>query len=752
MIMMKNILLVPLSFSVSCFLLLIPESKIFSQKETFDIARYIPPRDWKKGTNNGVITYTTVNATTGGFCVLALYSSSPSLGDAKEDFETEWKERVVTPLKAESNPKTEIQINADGWKTVSGAAAIRIDSLDAYVILTVFSGFGKKFSVVTTLNDQSYISGVDVFLKDIKLDKTPLKTLPVSANKDLSVVGTWSDYSGSLGSYVNSSGVFIHSADTHEMHQYIFNTDKTFAYKELISSNGMVLYTESSGTYGITGDNLTLYIKMYKSGFGTIKEDKTKETTDQYKFYIGPNKWEPGPFLNLHKDGNYYPWSDYPYDYYKKLSDDNKTGIKELPDKNKAPGNETGGLQTDLSLGTTSKFGSLTYHIPKGWNVARYPDGDILTPADLSKGEVLQIWVQPVLNFSGTMDQALQKSYDETAEKIGASKMNDVNGGNYSKLAPKFSFRGWEYIRCSGGIHLGNGQYPPEYGLDLFVIKVNGRFEKISVLKSKKNCNYSSYYSSDRLSYNNDIENFLFSLQFPDWSEPAIKTAKENWEGINGDWQGISLSVGVPKPGAELGAELKGKHLIFFSNGQAFFGDNFPVEGLDEINTWIKAENNRRDWGTYSFTNGRGNLKLPYADIPLRMEAGRLIVTTNKTDHAFIKANGVDGARFSGTYAMSSKDFLGQETGITPLITFTADGKFTDKGALKILNHKNVDCINEANDPGSGTYEIKNYSLIFSYTGGRRIRIAFLGTDYDKNNPSPATLSLSYYENVLRKQ
>src|SRR5205085_5470585 len=138
------------------------------------------------------------------------------------------------------------------------------------------------------------------------------------------------------------------------------------------------------------------------------------------------------------------------------------------------------------------------------------------------KEELLQIWVQPVLNFAGTMEQALQKSYDETVEKIGASKMNDVNGGNYSKLAPKLSFRGWEYIRCSGGIHLGKGEYPPEYGLDLFVIKVNGRFEKISVLKSKKNCNYSSYYSSDRPNYNNDIENFLFSLQFPDWSEPAI--------------------------------------------------------------------------------------------------------------------------------------------------------------------------------------------------------------------------------------
>ena len=125
------------------------------------------------------------------------------------------------------------------------------------------------------------------------------------------------------------------------------------------------------------------------------------------------------------------------------------------------------------------------YTIPNGWKVTKYPDGDILTPADLPKGEFLEVWVQKSLNFSGTMEQALQKSYDETATGMPATKMNDVNGGNYSMQPAKISFRGWEYIRCSGGVKMGSGEYPPEYGLDLFVIKVNGRFEKISIVKSR---------------------------------------------------------------------------------------------------------------------------------------------------------------------------------------------------------------------------------------------------------------------------
>ncbi len=562
-----------------------------AQRETFDIATYTPPKNWKKDANTGVVAYTDINSSTGGFCILAMYACSASLGDAQKDFSVEWKDRVVTPHHAEANPKTEIETTPDGWKVVSAAAPIKLQGLDAVAILAVFSGFGKKFSVMTMLNDQSYTNGVDSLLKNMKLNK--------------------------------------------------------------------------AGT---------------------------------------------APVL--------------------------QTNIPTITRTNEANG----------------QFGSVMYATPAGWKVTKYPDGDILTPADLPKDEFMEIWVHPSLSFSGTMEQALQKSYDETAGNLKATKMSDVNGGNYNKEAVKISFRGWEYIRCSGGIKMGGGEYPPEYGLDLFVIKVNGRFERISIVKSRKSCSYSTYYPSDRRKYHNAIENFLFSLQFSDWKEPVMKAGILKGDEITGVWQGIAMSVGVSKPGAGLGAELKGKQLIFFSNGQAFFGDNFPMEGLDEINTWVMAENNRRDWGTYTFSNGSGVLKLPYAEIPLKMGNGQLVITTNKTDHNFIKLNAVDGARFNGAYALSSKTFLGEETGKTPLIHFTADGQFTDNGALKILDHEIIDCINTAKDPGSGTYEVKNYSVLFNYTDGRKIKIAFLGSDYDKRNPGPATLSMSSNEDIMKRQ
>lgn len=137
---------------------------------------------------------------------------------------------------------------------------------------------------------------------------------------------------------------------------------------------------------------------------------------------------------------------------------------------------------------------------------------------------------------------------------------------------------------------------------------------------------------------------------------------------------------------------------------------------------------------------------MPYADIPLRMEGDKLIITPNQTDHRFVKLNPVDGATFQGTYALSEMN------GEIPSITFTSDGRFTDSGALKILYHEYIDCLNPALSTGSGVYEVKDYSVLFSYSDGRKIRIAFLGVGYAKNNPSPATLMMSSNEDKLTKQ
>ncbi len=621
------------------------------------------------------------------------------------------------------------------------------------MLLTVFSGFGKVVAVVANLNDDARIATLDAMLENLKPDKAGKIAGGKSVNSSESVVansivGTWSDQSVSIANYVTPSGSFVGSADVTTMEEYQFKTDNTYLYKFFGSMNGRLYYTETNGTYSTSGKKLSLVPRKRRGGFNTAIKDETNllDKPATLEWYIGPNKWDAGPYFNLHQDGKYYMWSDYQYTYYKKLN-----AVTTQPENINTVPDNTSPLPTSSSA-PAQQFGSVLYNAPTGWNIKKYSNAETLTPADLPKNEFLEIRILQPLTFPATLEQALQKSYDEAVVMLSASKMRDVNGGDYNMVAAKLSFKGWEYIRGTGGVRVGGGDYPAEYGLELFVVKINNRFERVAIVKSRNNCNLSRYYPDDRVNYRKEIERFLFSMQFADWKERMVKPGVAKGDGITGVWEGITLSVGMVKPGAILGAELKGTDAIFFSNGQAYFGTKFPFEGLDGLDTWIAAETNRRSWGTYTFSNGSGNLKMPYGDIPLRMEKDKLIVTKTNTDHGFVKIPFIDGVKFSGTYFFSSKNIIGEETGKTPKISFTADGKFTDDGAVSVLYHEYISCLDPTRVPGSGTYEVKNHSVVFNYSDGRKIRIAFVGAGYNKANQSPASLSLSANEDVMTRQ
>lgn len=406
-------------------------------------------------------------------------------------------------------------------------------------------------------------------------------------------------------------------------------------------------------------------------------------------------------------------------------------------DKTTAAAPTTTTTNNNLLNSAPGKFGSMSYTTPAGWSEQQFQDGVVFKPSDLPADELMSIQIMPPLNASGTLEQALRQSYDEAAAMFKATKMFQADG-NYSKNAAQKSFNGWEYIRGKGSVQVGNGT---ELGLELFVVKINNRFERVAILESRKYCGGTSrYFATDRRSYRNAVENLLFSLQFADFNEPALKSGSTKGSGIVGVWQGTTQSTKA------ITLRLEVFSPIFLSNGQVYFGPNFPLEGLDGLNTRIPPELRGRDWGTYTFSGGRGVIQLPFADIPMRTEGNKLIITKNQTDWPFYRLPSVDGATFNGTYVLS------EVNGKIPSITFTSDGRFTDNGAMKEMYHEYINCINPAVAPGSGTYEVKDYSVVFTYSDGRRIKLAFLGAEYTKSNPSPATLRMSFNEDKLTRQ
>ncbi|HSU27144.1 MAG TPA: hypothetical protein VLJ68_02105 [Chitinophagaceae bacterium] len=560
---------------LSAFLLLISMNS-FSQTETFDIATYTAPKDFKKVTNQGVITYSQVNTTQGIFCVIAMYPSSASTGDVQKDFDRDWKDLVVTPFGADANPKTETETTPDGWKLVTGAAPIKMNGIDCTIMLNVISGFGKTISFRTSLNDQSYSTQIDALFGSMELDKT-------------------------VTSSVNN--------------------------------------------------------------------------------------------------------------------------------------NNTSSVQA--GAGGEGKYGAMIYTPPVGWSEQLYSNGVLFKPLDITGNEYMAIQLMQSLNATGTLEQAIAQSWEDALVMYKGSAMYQ-SGGKYSKNASQKSYNGWEYIRGKGGIRVQDGsQFGTEYGMELFVIKINNRFERVAIMDSRQYCGGNSlYYTSDRRPYRNSIEHLLFSLHFSDFNGPVLSPGSLTGSGVVGVWQGTMQSTSAS------GVRLEVMSPIFLSNGQVYFGSKFPLEGLNGINSRLPAQLNNRDWGTYT----SGAVKMPYASIPFRMQGKELIFTKNQTDWPFYELPSVDGATFNGTYVMSAVN------GVIPSITFTSSGNFTDRGALKQLYHEYINCLNPAVAPGSGQYTVKDYSIVFSYSDGRKIVLAFLGAGYDKSNPSPPSLRMSFQEDPLTRQ
>jgi hypothetical protein len=548
--------------------------QVIAQTETFDIATYTPPKDFKKDSKQGVVIYTHVNTTTGSFCVIAIYASSASAGDEQKDFTNEWKDLVVTPYKAEANPKTETQTNADGWKAVTGAAPVKQGGIDSYVVLTVFSGFGKTTSVLVNLNDQAYLPQVDSLLQIMKLDKT-------------------------------------------------------------------------SSPVAVTNEN-------------------------------------NNPIINQ-------------------------------------------------SNGSTENFGHMLLPLLKGWTLKKYSNAAIFTPNDISTGQYLEVRIMGSKPFTGTMQQALAESWNDALQDLEATKAYDDK--LYDIESEKTSYKGWDYIRGRGTFK-ANGNELNRYDMHLFVVKLNNRIERIAVW-GLMNVNHGDYSPWVNPLYQQAIEEFFYAVKFDDWKEPDFKKPSLQSDGIIGLYEGLKLGAGT----------LNAAYTLFFSNGQVFSGPKFPSQGFYGMNTWVEAELRTKYWGTYTLQNGKGMIKMGYGNIPIKVSGNDLIVTTQNTEHKYEKVSSVDGAVFSGTYG-----FTGDFGGKNPTVKFTPDGKFIDFGGLDVLNHQTMDPFDITEKPGSGTYEVKDFTLIFNYTDGRHLQLVFMGEGYDKKNPSPATLTLSFNNDTIYKK
>lgn len=249
-------------------LLLVTYSLLFTlstfaqSHESFDIATFQSPGGWKKQTKEGVVIYNTSNQQKGTYAMISLYRSGESSGNAKTDFETDWQQFIAGQLGVKNRPQIEPVKTSEGWQIITGGAAFESELGTSAVILSTFSGYGKTFSLAAIFNSQEHLPVIESFVSSIRLRKPETGSQPATTpgNDAVSILGTWGMGTSGTQRYDDYKNPYAVNNYGYMKAQYTFDSNGTYSFvsKTFRMTFNKILLVKESGTYQISGNNLTI--------------------------------------------------------------------------------------------------------------------------------------------------------------------------------------------------------------------------------------------------------------------------------------------------------------------------------------------------------------------------------------------------------------------------------------------------------------------------------------------------------------
>jgi hypothetical protein len=390
----------------------------------------------------------------------------------------------------------------------------------------------------------------------------------------------------------------------------------------------------------------------------------------------------------------------------------------------------TGGgkVLSDTPVNTTKSqtYSNLIFRLPSGWQ--RQVKGNFLSvfPSGLKQGEALEIRVLQPLN-TADYTAASASTWTEMGQKWQDEIRDDIFAGRSHTTA-----LGWNYFSEKKHTRRQSGI---DTEFELFLIANGSIMERVIIISEEFRAEGMLYSTSTR--FFDDIYNFVFSIRLsgkPGEGSviPMISGGPITgvWTGISGGFSGISGTY-----------DQKAFYAVFYNSGIAYFRDRLPDRGLYQHNPLVWQYVYPSYWCTYNISGNQGVMENKYYNtIPFVLAGDKLTITKNGLDHSYSKLSSPDGMRFKGTWAFGSGESL----------TLNPDGSFTDMGALGIIEHSlYYKPYTVTISQGTGRYEIRDFTAIFTYSDGRVFRCSFPGFDIDRNTPSPPLIIFGR-DDVLR--
>jgi hypothetical protein len=240
------ILLAILGFSIN----------VFAQKESFDLASYIPPEDWKKQVSEGSIQFIREDSARNIYCIISLLKSVPGTADPKENFTRSWETLIKNTVKPTQIPEMQTDTSQVDWDITNGFSPFERDGEKGVVILVTSTGFGKMMNLIILTNTDVYEPDMTRFLESVSLSK-PEQPALLPANDNAVFSGIWLKTSSVHEKYGDAVS---HGNAGYTTYQYEFNSNGTYKFytKTFRPSSSNLLLVRESGTYSIRANKLTI--------------------------------------------------------------------------------------------------------------------------------------------------------------------------------------------------------------------------------------------------------------------------------------------------------------------------------------------------------------------------------------------------------------------------------------------------------------------------------------------------------------
>ena len=235
----------------------------YCQKETFDLVTYVAPKGWKKELKeNSNTSFTITNQQKKTYCQIIIMLSVNSKGGIKEDFESEWEGLIVKSYQVKDTPQALQSPPENGWEVKAGMATFSYNDQQALAMLTTMSGYNKTVSIVSVTNSQEYIPSIQSFLESVEMQvpDTSLKTTADNNVSGASIIGSWGMAKSGGARYDDYKNPYAVNNYGYITSQYTFNEDGTYTFytKTFKMTYDKLLLTRESGTYRISGNQLTI--------------------------------------------------------------------------------------------------------------------------------------------------------------------------------------------------------------------------------------------------------------------------------------------------------------------------------------------------------------------------------------------------------------------------------------------------------------------------------------------------------------